>query len=80
MTADRSLRATVRNPVLALPAVSKLMALTPEARDALRSVLMELSTDTAMRAQASWRKNKGPMAAYWKAVSVYAKHIARATR
>lgn len=31
----------------------------------------------AARAQHSWAQNKGIMAAYWKAVSVYARHIRR---
>ena len=34
--------------------------------------------DAAQRAQKSWRTHKAPMALYWKAVSVYARHIARA--
>lgn len=71
-------RAHVHNPLLALPAVAALRALPAPARAALRSLLLELSDDAADRAQKSWRKNKGPMAAYWKSVGVYAKHTARA--
>jgi hypothetical protein len=77
---SRSSRATVRNPVLALPAVQDLLALPPGSRAALRSVLRALSRDARDRAEASWRRHKAPMAAYWKAVAVYANHVARALR
>lgn len=74
----RSSRPDVRNPVLSLPAAARLRDLPPEARSALEDLLREISSDASVRAEQSWRKSKGPMAAYWKAVSVYAKHIARA--
>ena len=77
---DRSQAADVRNPVLALPAVERLRGLPPDARNALRAVLVELSADARGRAESSWKKHKGPMAVYWKAVAVYAAHIARALR
>lgn len=76
----RSTDPTVRNPVLALPASKRLSALPPEAREALAAVLKELSVDARARAQESWRRNKGPMAAYWKAVGAYATHLYRVTR
>lgn len=79
MTA-RSNRREVRNPVLALPAARRLAELDPASREVLAAILKDLATDAAERAQASWRKNKGPMAAYWKAVSVYAKHVRAAVR
>lgn len=72
--------AEVRNPVLALPAVERLRALDPECRAALRAVLLDVAVAANANAETSWRKRKGPMAAYWRAVSTYAKHIARATR
>lgn len=78
--ADRSSRAEVRNPVLALPGIATLMDLPAPMREAFAVVLMDLSVSAAEKAQSSWRRNKGPMAVYWKAVSVYAKHIARALR
>lgn len=78
--AARSARREVRNPVLALPSVGRLQALDPEARAAIGAVLADLAADAADRAQRSWRQNKGPMAAYWKAVSVYAKHVRAAVR
>jgi len=72
---DRSARREVRNPVLALPSIGDLQALDLPVRKALRGVLGDLARDAAERAQSSWRSNKAPMAAYWKAVSVYAKHV-----
>jgi hypothetical protein len=62
MSAARSNRREVRNPILGLP------------------VLLAIAADARGRADESWRKHKGPMAAYWKAASVYAGHIAKAIR
>ena len=76
----RSTRPEVRNPVLGLPAVERLLALPPESREAIAALMGDLSHDARVRAQESWRKNKGPMAAYWKAVGAYATHIRRAVR
>lgn len=80
MSAPRSSLATVRNPVLALPSAARLADLPPEARHALREILVDLRRDCLARAEESWRKHKAPMAAYWKAAGVYAGHIARALR
>lgn len=77
---ERSSTPVVRNPLLALPSMAKLQALDPASREALRGLLMELRADAHRQAERSWRKHKGPMAAYWKAVAVYAGHIARALR
>jgi len=76
----RSTRADVRNPILALPAAAKLRELPEPARAALVALLGEIRLDAAARAQLCWRTHKAPMAAYWKAVSVYANHIGRAAR
>lgn len=76
----RSNRREVRNPVLALPSVKKLEALPPEARQAVADLLADLVGDARQRAQSSWLKNKGPMAAYWKAVGAYAEHIRRVVK
>jgi len=70
----------VHNPLLALPAALRLSAFSPEVRATLGQLLSELSQDAAARAEHSWRRKKAPMAAYWKAVSVYAKHAARVLR
>ena len=74
---DRSSRVEVRNPVLALPAAAKLQALDVDSRAAIRAVLVDLRNDARMRAAECWRRHKAPMACYWKAVSVYANHLAR---
>lgn len=74
----RSNRAVVRNPMLALPAMKTLRMLDPGTRLVLARLLNDLADDARQRAEQCWRKHKAPMAAYWKAVAVYAKHIARA--
>jgi hypothetical protein len=77
----RSSRPEVRNPMLALPATRRLAeSLQEPARALLAEVLTELARDAADRARASWRSHKAPMACYWKIVSVYARHLARALR
>lgn len=75
---DRSNRPEVRNPVLALPAMDRFRALSPDQRQAVEDILREISSHAAGQAEHCWRKKKAPMAAYWKVVSVYAKHTARA--
>lgn len=80
MTSERSALAEVRNPILSLPAAAKLAALPPEALEALCDILADVRADSRDRAEECWRKHKGPMAAYWKAVSVYAGHISKAAR
>lgn len=74
---DRSNRREVRNPVLALPAARQLLELPDDQRQVLAALLADLVADARQRAQVSWRQNKGPMAAYWKAVGAYAEHIRR---
>lgn len=74
----RSSRATVRNPVLSLPAARKAAALEPAAKATLRDLLLEISDDACQRAQKCWRSHKAPMAVYWKVISIYTRHIARA--
>lgn len=73
----RALRA---NPLLGLPALARLAALPAATRAPLVEVLHELRAEARGRAETSWRRHKAPMAAYWKAVSVYAGHLARALR
>ena len=72
--ATRSSRIDVRNPLLTLPSAQRIIDLPEESRTALHALLGDMARDAADRAEKSWRKSKGPMAAYWKAVSVYAKH------
>lgn len=71
---------TGRNPLSELPAFQALRDVDPDSRRLLRVLLWELRRDAAGRAEDSWRRHKGPMAAYWRAVSVYAGHIARGLR
>ncbi len=74
----RSSRPEIRNPILALPAIIRLRALDPEVRLVLQELLLDLQHDARQRADASWRRRKPPVAAYWAACGVYAGHIARA--
>lgn len=76
----RSKRAEVRNPMLAIPEVQALANLPPEAREALRAALLAISTACRERGNEAWRKHKPPMAAYWKANAVNARHLAQAIR
>lgn len=71
----------IQNPVLKLPATAKLAAALercPEARALFIEALAEMQAECRVLAEKSWRKNKGPMAAYWKAAGVYAGHFRRA--
>lgn len=76
----RSNLPAVRNPLLSLMAAQDVAGLPPEAKAALRKLLLGIRADAKVRAEECWRKHKAPMAAYWKAVSVYAGHAARLTR
>ena len=75
---ERSSRAEVRNPVLALPAAKRLRALDAPVRHSLRELFLEIQADARVKADKCWRKHKWPMAVYWKGVAVYTGHIARA--
>lgn len=80
MTAARSNRREVRNPVLKLPAAKRLIAFLadqPELRAEFRGLLRDLRAEAVAEGEKCWRKHKGPMAAYHKAAGVYAGHIAR---
>lgn len=80
MTPPRSNRADVRNPVLALESMRLLETLEEAPRAALCAILAELSAEARDKAETCWRRHKAPMAAYWKAVAVYAKHTGRAVK
>jgi hypothetical protein len=73
----RSSRREVRNPLLALPSAQAILDLEAAPRAALRGLLLDLQADARARADKSWRTHKAPMALYWKAVGVYAGHLAR---
>jgi hypothetical protein len=79
----RSMRPSVRNPVLALPAaqdLAKFMAGQPSARARFRAMYQQLAKQARANADKCWRTHKAPMAAYWKACAVYARHIALVLR
>lgn len=77
---DRSNRREVRNPVLSLPAVKRLNKLTPGTRAIVADIVSDLVSDARPRAQQWWVKNKGPIAAYWKAVGSHAQHFRRVVK
>lgn len=77
MTA-RSSRLEIRNPLLALPAAAALRTMPESAL--LAPLLLEMQQDARQRAEKSWQTHKAPMALYWKAVGVYAGHLARVLR
>lgn len=79
MTA-RSNRAEVRNPVLALPGARAVLDQPPEVREALAVLFYSIADDARRRSNECWRRNKPPMAAYWRVSSVLARHVARALR
>ncbi|MFM9922712.1 hypothetical protein VLK31_06960 [Variovorax sp. H27-G14] len=66
------------NPLLKLPAGRALLDLPAEQRAPLEAVMRELRDQANTEAEKSWLKRKGPMAAYWRAVSTYARHLAHA--
>jgi len=66
------------NPLLKLPAGKALLALPVEDRRRIEAVMRELRDQANTEAEKSWLKRKGPMAAYWRAVSTYARHLAHA--
>lgn len=79
MTA-RSNLPEVRNPVLALPAMAKVMALPTEQRAVLYDLLSDIRREARVRAAQSLARNKHMVYAYWAVVAVYAGHVARALR
>ena len=66
------------NPLLKLPAGKALLDLPSEDRRRIEAVMRELRDQANAEAESAWRRRKGPMAAYWRAVSTYARHIAHA--
>lgn len=66
------------NPLLQLPAGQALLQLPAEDKARIEAVMRELRVQANTEAENAWRRRKGPMAAYWRAVSTYARHIAHA--
>ena len=69
---ERSNRAEIRNPILALPAIARLRELDPEVRVALQELLLDLQQDARARAETSWRRSQhiGQPAASMQATSL----------
>ena len=65
-------------PLLKLPATKRLLQRPKEEREALAEVFKDLRAEADDLAEENWRRRKGPMAAYWRAVSTYARHFAHA--
>jgi hypothetical protein len=75
----RSNRAEVRNPIAADPEVAAIMAELPAgASEALRGALQAISRLCKAKGDACWVKRKYILAAYWKCVGVYARHLSLA--
>lgn len=66
--------------MLGLPSTQRLLTLPSEQRSIIADILLEMTGDARARAQESWRKNKGPMAVYWKTLGVYTNHLRRIVR
>ena len=66
------------NPLLKLAAGKALMQLPVEDRARIEAVMRELRDQANTEAERAWSRRKGPMAAYWRAVSTYARHLAHA--
>ncbi|RUR71931.1 hypothetical protein EJP67_33280 [Variovorax guangxiensis] len=66
------------NPLLRLPAGRALLSLPKEQRAPLEAVLRELRWQADQQAELAWKRRKGPMAAYFRAVATYARHLAHA--
>jgi len=66
------------NPLLRLPAGQALLSLPPEDKARIEAVMRELRDQANTEAELAWQRRKGPMAAYWRAVSTYARHLAHA--
>jgi len=66
------------NPLLQLPAGKALASLPADQRAPIEAVMRDLRHQANAEAEKAWAKRKGPMAAYWRAVSTYARHTAHA--
>lgn len=66
------------NPLLKLPAAKRLSELSPESAELLSELLKDLRHQANAEAENAWKRKKGPMAAYWRAVATYARHVRHA--
>ena len=68
------------NPLFKLPTAQALMALPRKDRLVIAELLRDLRQQADAEAERSWKRRKGPMAAYWRAVATYARHCAHLLR
>lgn len=66
------------NPLLRLPAGKALLDLPAPDRKRIEAVMRDLRDQANKEADIAWKRRKGPMAAYWRAVATYARHLAHA--
>ncbi|WP_432263509.1 hypothetical protein [Cupriavidus sp. TMH.W2] len=64
------------NPLLKLAAGRQLLSLPTLQRLAVAKVCRGPREEANTEAEKAWERRKGPMAAYWRAVSTYARHLA----
>ncbi|BDE73485.1 MAG TPA: hypothetical protein PK306_02865 [Aquabacterium sp.] len=64
------------NPLFKLPAAQSLLLLAGPEKAALARLMMDLRRQANDEAERAWKRRKGPMACYWRAVSTYARHVA----
>lgn len=73
----RSSRAQVRNPLLAVPGLAEEVATwSPETLACIERAARLCSAHWRVKGDECWKKHKPPMAAYWKAWAVNARHMA----
>ena len=71
----------VSNEILVDPELRRRLESLPEgAREALDGFLRWLYPYARMKAEISWRRSKGPMAVYWKAIAAWSRHLRAAVR
>ena len=68
------------NPLLKLPAARAVRNLPPAQRAVLAELMADLRHQANSEAEICWKRRKAPMAAYWRAVSTYARHVGHCLR
>jgi hypothetical protein len=68
------------NPLLRLSAAQQILELPAEQRGALAGLLRDLRADADRQAKTAWQRRNGPMASYWRAVAICARHTALSLR
>lgn len=76
----RSARPEVRNSVLALDEMQEVLRLPAETRFAISELVHGINRRARQLSVLNLHRNKWWTAVYWRCISIYAKHIARAIR